>query len=66
MTIQVYFNSGNPVKPWHVGIHDGKAIAQSFGTYRTPIEAIRYALDTISAQNNLPVVWPEWLKVVIA
>ena len=65
-TIQVYFNGGEARQPWHVGLHDGIAIAASYGMFRTPVEAIRFALDSVAANLDLPVIWPQWLKVVVA
>lgn len=66
MKIEVYFCSGEGVAPWLVGLHDGKAIMQIYNQFRNPLDAIRYALDTVAATLDLPVVWPQWLKVVIA
>ena len=65
MTIQVYLNSGDARQPWHVGLHDGAAISEIYSQFSNPLEAIRYALDTVSASLNLPVMWPQWLKVVV-
>ncbi|MCB0105173.1 MAG: hypothetical protein KDE53_04680 [Caldilineaceae bacterium] len=65
MTIQVYFNAGeNANRPWTVGLHDGISIVEIFGKFATPISAIRCAFD--ETPMNLPVFWPEWLKVVVA
>jgi hypothetical protein len=65
-TISVYFNPGvNAAKPWHVGLHDGTAIAEQFGTYSNPVEAIKRAMP-VSAERKLPIVKPAWLKVVLA
>jgi len=65
-TIQVYFNNADARQPWLVGLHDGVAIAQIYRQFNTPVEAIRFALDTVAAALNLPVIWPQWLKVVLA
>ena len=65
-TIQVYFNSGDARQPWQVALHDGVAVVAIYQQFRNPVEAIRYALDTVSAALNLPVIWPAWLKVVMA
>jgi hypothetical protein len=64
-TIQVWFNSGEARAPWHVGIHDGTAIAETFSRFSEPVSAIRYALDTVSESLELPVIWPENLKVIV-
>jgi len=65
-TIQVYFNPGVSAKtPWHVGLHDGTAIAETFGQFSTPVEAIRRA-EPVSAERRLPIIKPAWLKVVLA
>lgn len=65
MKIQVYFCSGEGVAPWLVGLHDGKAITRIYDQFRNPLDAIEYALDTVAAKVELPVVWPSWLKVVL-
>ena len=66
MQIQVYFNNGeNAAQPWHVGLKNGKAIDDHFGSFRNPIEAIRFALDNVAERLELPVVWPDWLNVVL-
>ena len=64
-TIQVYHNSGEAKTPWHVGLHDGVAITEQFGSFREPIEAIRKA-QPVAAERGLPVIKPAWLKVVVA
>lgn len=65
-TISVWFNNGASAKtPWHVGLHDGVAIAETFGSYSNPAEAIRQAMP-VSAERHLPIVKPDWLKVVLA
>lgn len=64
-TIQVWFNSGEAQKPWHVGLHDGVAVAETYRRFPEPVMAIRYALDEVSAKMELPVLWPEWVKVVL-
>ena len=66
MTIQVYFNSGEAGRPWHVALHDGVSVVSIYEQFRNPVESIRYALDTVAARLYLPVTWPKWLKVVIA
>ena len=65
MTIQVYFTSGDARQPWHVAKHDGVSVVEIYRQFSNPLEAIRYALDTVSASLNLPVMWPQWLKVVV-
>lgn len=65
-TIQVYFNNADARQPWFVGLHDGVAIAQIYSQFNTPIEAIRFARGTVAASVNLQVIWPQWLKVVLA
>lgn len=65
-TIQVYFNSGEARQPWHVAKHDGVSVVEIYRQFANPIEAIRFALDTVSAKLDLPVIWPTWLKVVLA
>lgn len=65
--IKIYFNNGeNPAIPWHVALHDGVAVAQIYRQFRNPVDAIRFALDTVAARLDLPVLWPQWLKVVVA
>lgn len=65
-SISVWFNPGENAKtPWHVGLHDGVAIAETFGAYSNPVEAIRQAMP-VSAERHLPIVKPAWLKVVLA
>lgn len=67
MRIEVYFNNGDDAAtPWHVALHDGKAITQIYNQFRNPLDAIQYALDTVAAKVELPVVWPAWLKGVLA
>lgn len=66
MRIEVYFCSGEASAPWHVALHDGKAITAIYRQFREPMQAIRFALDTVSVALNLPVIWPTWLKVVLA
>lgn len=65
-TIQVYFNAGEANMPWHVALHDGVAVAAIYCQFRNPLDAIQFALDTVAARLELPVVWPEWLKVVLS
>jgi hypothetical protein len=65
-TIQVYWNGHDSAAAWHVALHDGVAIAQIYRQFRNPLDAIRFALDVVATKLNLPVIWPEWLKVVIA
>lgn len=64
-TIQVYWNGHDITQPWLVGLHDGTAIAQVYDQFRNPLDAIRFALDTVAAKVELPVVWPAWVKVVL-
>lgn len=64
--IAVFFNNGeNAQEPWHVGLKVGRAIDAQFGRFRNPLDAITYALDVVSSREGLPVIWPEWLKVVL-
>lgn len=65
-SIQVYRCSGEGEAPWIVALHDGLAIEHIFAQYRNPVEAIRFALDVVAARLELPVMWPQWLKVVVA
>lgn len=63
-TIQVYFCSGEGAAPWQVALHDGVAVERIFLQTRNHIEAIRYALYVVAGTLDLPVQWPQWLKVV--
>lgn len=66
MKILVYHCSGEGSQPWLVGLYDGHAVTQIYNQFRNPLEAIRFALDNVAAKVDLPVVWPQWLKVVVA
>lgn len=64
--IAVYFNAGeNAAEPWHVGLKVGRAIDAQYGRFRNPLDAIAYALDVVASRYDLPVIWPEWLNVVL-
>jgi len=65
-TIQVYFCSGEARHPWQVALHDGKSVTAIYNQFANPVDAIRFALDTVAAKLDLPVLWPQWLKVVVA
>lgn len=62
-TIQVYFNSHDITQPWIVALHDGVAVTKIYQQFRNPVQAIRYALDTVATKIKVPVVWPDGLKV---
>ncbi len=62
-TIQVYYCSGEASAPWQVALHDGVAVERIFLQTRNPTKAVRHALDVVAVALNLPVVWPQWLKV---
>lgn len=64
MTIQVWFNSGEARQPWHVGLHDGVAIAETYNRFSAPIDAMRFASEKAKVEA-LEVVKPKWLKVVL-
>lgn len=62
MTIKVYFNNGeNANKPWHVGLHNGRCLVDHFATFKSPIEAINFALYQLGI--DLPVIWPETIII---
>lgn len=64
--IAVYFNAGeNAAEPWHVGLKVGRAIDAQYGRFRNPLDAIAYALDVVAHRTDLPVIWPDWLNVVL-
>lgn len=65
-TIQVYFNGGDAGRPWHVALHDGVSVVEIYRQFRNPVDAVRYALDSVATVLDLPVLWPQWLKVVVA
>ena len=62
--IRVYHDPAGKSSPWHVCVCEGAKTLDSYGYFRDPIAAINFALDSISAVLNLPVLWPE--SVVIA
>jgi hypothetical protein len=62
-TIQVYWNGHDISRPWIVSLHDGVAVERIFLQTRNPTKAVRHALDVVAVALNLPVVWPQWLKV---
>jgi hypothetical protein len=62
-TIQVYFNSHDITQPWIVALHDGVSITKIYQQFRSPGVAIQYAKNAVAAKVNLPVVWPDGLKV---
>lgn len=65
--IAVYFNSGqDAANPWIVGLKVGRAYDDQYGRFRNPLDAIQYALDVVAERTDLPVIWPTWLKVVVA
>lgn len=64
--IAVYFSNGeNANTPWHVGLKVGRAVDDHYGSFRNPLDAITHALDNVAEALDLPVVWPEWLRVVL-
>ena len=65
MKILVYFCSGEAAAPWLVGLHDGVAVTQIYQQFRNPVQAIRYALDTVATKIKVPVVCPDGPKVVL-
>ena len=57
--IAVYCNPGqNAAQPWIVGLKVGRSFDAQYGEFRSPIDAIRYALDVVSKRYDLPVIWP--------
>ena len=63
MKIEVYFCSGEAAAPWLVGLLDGVSITKIYQQFRSPGVAIQYAKNAVAAKVNLPVVWPDGLKV---